>query len=75
MAHDTATTMHTDSGYATLPRHGWFAQIMTLLQVRRTRIDLANLTDTQLHDIGLSRQDVQEELSRPIWDVPRNWRR
>lgn len=31
------------------------------------RLDLSELTDTQLDDIGLSRRDVTREVARPFW--------
>ncbi|GAA2881579.1 hypothetical protein GGQ99_002678 [Aminobacter niigataensis] len=31
------------------------------------RIDLSELTDDQLHDIGLSRRDVTREVAKPFW--------
>ncbi|WEF22961.1 DUF1127 domain-containing protein [Paracoccus sp. S3-43] len=48
---------------------------MTLLTLRRSRLDLASLSDDQLRDIGLTRDQVAAEIARPIWDVPANWRR
>lgn len=53
---------------------GIIKRIAILLAVRRTRNDLARLTDTQLADIGLTRDAVETELQRPVWDVPANWR-
>lgn len=50
-------------------------RIMTILSLRRSRLDLACLTDDQLRDIGLGRDQVAQEIARPIWDVPANWRR
>ncbi|MGN7870523.1 DUF1127 domain-containing protein [Paracoccus sp. 22332] len=48
---------------------------MTMLALRRSRLDLAHLSDDQLRDIGLTRDQVAAEIARPIWDVPANWRR
>lgn len=31
------------------------------------RLDLSELTDDQLHDIGLSRRDVTREVAKPFW--------
>lgn len=31
------------------------------------RLDLSELTDEQLDDIGLSRRDVERESSKPFW--------
>lgn len=63
------------TGRGILPRPGWLERILTMFDVRRTRLDLDRLTDTQLRDIGLTREDVAEEMQRPLWDVPAHWRR
>ena len=38
------------------------------LQRRRSRLDLLELTDHQLKDLGLSRCDAHREGIRPFWD-------
>ncbi|NBE08018.1 DUF1127 domain-containing protein [Paragemmobacter ruber] len=48
------------------------AQMRALLRQRAT---LAQLDDHLLRDIGLTRDEAQAEASRPLWDVPANWRR
>lgn len=75
MPRHSAAMPHALAGRGASPRPGWGARILTLLNLRRSRIDLGHLSDEQLHDIGLTHEDVREELARPIWDVPRNWRR
>jgi uncharacterized protein YjiS (DUF1127 family) len=50
-------------------------RILNLISLRRSRLDLGSLTDEQLRDIGLTRDQVAKEIERPIWDVPSNWRR
>lgn len=75
MAQKSAAMLHTAIGQGAIARPGWFARILTALAVRRSRSDLGHLSDDLLRDIGLSRADVEEEISRPIWDVPQNWRR
>lgn len=62
-------------GHGILPRPRWLERLMTVFDVRRTRLDLARLTDAQLRDIGLTREEVADEMQRPLWDVPANWRR
>lgn len=49
--------------------------VATMRAVRRQRRALLRLDDALLRDIGLDAQSVHEEASRPIWDVPRHWRR
>lgn len=75
MAPKSTAMMHVVTGQRIGQRSSWLARIQTWLDVRRTRIDLSRLTDQQLDDIGLDRDEVQAEISRPIWDVPQNWRR
>lgn len=41
---------------------GWSAR-------SRQRRDLAKLSDAALRDIGLSRQDVHLEISKPFWQL------
>ena len=41
----------------------------------RQRRALANLTDVQLADIGLSARTAMTEAHRSFWDVPTSWRR
>ncbi|QPC95274.1 DUF1127 domain-containing protein [Mesorhizobium sp. INR15] len=42
--------------------------IASLLDRRRSRLALLEMTDDQLKDIGLSRCDAHREGIRPIWD-------
>lgn len=63
------------AAYGIAPRSNWIQRIRTMLALHRTRIDLSHLSDEQLSDIGLTRDDVDAELERPVWDVPSNWRR
>lgn len=42
---------------------------------RRQRAHLSRLDDAALRDIGLTRDIVAAEASRPIWDAPAHWRR
>lgn len=59
----------------------WYAGILFVaetlrrLQERsRDRRYLANLDDTILKDVGLTRADLDRELSRPFWHVRRDHR-
>jgi uncharacterized protein YjiS (DUF1127 family) len=40
----------------------------------RHRKALAKLEPRLLRDIGLTTEEAQAELSRPVWDVPAHWR-
>lgn len=43
--------------------------------LRKQRRALAQLEDSQLADIGLTRAQAMHEASRSAWDVPSTWRR
>lgn len=66
---------HVLAGHGLSPRPALGRRILQMLSVLRSRRDLAHLSDDQLRDIGLTREQVNHEISRPIWDVPTNWRR
>lgn len=63
------------TGQGIVPRPNWLERILTMFDMHKSRIDLSRLTDDQLRDVGLTREDVEAELARPAWDVPTNWRR
>lgn len=63
------------TGNGIIPRSSWAERILTAFDVRKTRIDLSRLTDEQLADVGLTREEVEAELARPIWDAPAHWRK
>lgn len=42
--------------------------------VARQRGALAELDDTMLADLGLSREEARREAQRPFWDAPVHWR-
>jgi uncharacterized protein YjiS (DUF1127 family) len=42
---------------------------------RLQRLHLLRLDDAALRDIGLTRDMVANEASRPIWDAPAHWRK
>lgn len=73
MDQQTAYFSHSATVAAPRPSVGIFKRIAVLITVRKTRKDLSRLTDAQLSDIGLTRDDVQAEIQRPVWDVPSNW--
>jgi uncharacterized protein YjiS (DUF1127 family) len=55
------------------PRRRGLFGILALDSLRRQRNDLRNLTDEQLRDVGLTREQAQAEARRPVWDVPAHW--
>ena len=42
--------------------------IEALLERRRSRFALSEMTDEQLKDIGISRYDAHREAHRPFWN-------
>ena len=75
MSFKTAASLPIVAGLGLSARPSLGKRILALLSLRRSRTDLAHLSDDQLRDIGLTRDQVAEEIARPIWDVPANWRR
>jgi len=45
------------------------------MALSKQRRSLADLDDALLKDIGLTREEAQREAERPLWDVPRHWKR
>lgn len=75
MSFKTTASLPLVAGHGLSPRPSLGKRILTLLSLRRSRMDLAHLSDEQMRDIGLTRDQVMDEIARPIWDVPANWRR
>lgn len=48
--------------------------LMNSHRIWRERQHLLRLDASQLHDIGLNRDQAVAEAARPIWDVPATWR-
>jgi uncharacterized protein YjiS (DUF1127 family) len=40
-------------------------------RIRRERLQLLELSDYMLSDIGITREEAGREAARPFWDVPR----
>lgn len=49
--------------------------IFAYLELYKQRRALARMDDSQLKDLGLSRNEAMEEAKRSIWDAPANWKR
>lgn len=56
-------------------RPGLLARIQHAFAIRRQRLQLDRLDDSALQDIGLTRRDVDREVSRSMWDAPDHWLR
>lgn len=60
----------------TLPSRLAIVSLLGLaIAARKQRHDLNKLDQTALRDLGLTRAQADAEYSRPIWDVPADWRR
>lgn len=68
-------SLHVLAGHGISTRPSLGKRILTMLSVRRSRLDLAHLSDEHLRDIGLTRDQAAQETGRPLWDVPTNWLR
>lgn len=55
-------------GRLALVLHSIARQIGRMLERRRGRLALLEMTDEQLKDIGISRCDAHREGIRPFWD-------
>lgn len=62
------------TGHATR-RTGFFVRLAHLLAVHSSRTRLAMLDDHMLRDVGITREQAESELGRPLWDAPAGWRR
>jgi len=50
--------------------HAATARPLRWYELYRQRRELAILSDATLHDLGLSRADIQQEAERHFWDDP-----
>ena len=76
--------LNTQKGYALVarsPRHvalptlsrlarAAIAQVQRWAELHRQRQALAQMGDSTLKDLGLSRADIDQESLRPFWDDP-----
>ncbi len=49
----------------------WLSLARHVLGVLQQRRQLATLSDKQLADIGITREQARTEAARPFWDLPR----
>lgn len=70
MAQDSTAMLRVVTGNGIIPRPSWLERVLTAFDVRKTRIDLSRLTDDQLRDVGLTREQVEAEIKRKMWDAP-----
>jgi uncharacterized protein YjiS (DUF1127 family) len=62
LTHESMTNHHVTGIWANLAEtlHTW-------RQRYRTRQELAQWTERDLHDVGLSRSDIVHEIEKPFW--------
>jgi|GEM_PF-2946051 len=61
-------TYYTDAGFNLAPqRPSIIARIQTAFELRKQRKALYSLTETQLNDIGLTREDAAKEYAKSLW--------
>lgn len=53
---------------------GVLRRIKNALRLRRQRLQLLQLSDAQLRDIGLTRAQAKDEARRSAWDAPSHWK-
>ncbi|WP_410217637.1 DUF1127 domain-containing protein [Paracoccus sp. (in: a-proteobacteria)] len=74
MRNRSSALLRVVTGQGIIPRPDWLERLLTMFDVRQSRIDLSRLSDSQLRDIGLTRDQVKAEIARRAWDVPAHWR-
>ncbi len=57
------TLLRTAAGWRPLRR------LDAMIRIAKTRRDLRDLDDRMLHDIGVSRLDIERESRRRFWDI------
>lgn len=55
------------------PAQSLLSRFVQARAVARQRKALAELDETLLEDIGLTRVDADREAARPVWDAPQHW--
>ncbi|QDG76926.1 DUF1127 domain-containing protein [Labrenzia sp. PHM005] len=53
------------------PRSTFVQKVLGWMLTARSRGHLAELTDAQLKDIGLTPAEVRKEVEKPFWQGPR----
>ena len=61
-------TYYTDTGFhVAIQRPSLIARITAVLEIHKQRRVLYSLTQTQLDDIGLTREDAVKEYTKSLW--------
>lgn len=75
MAHKSTALLRVVTGRGIIPRPAWLERMLTMFDRKPKAIDLSRLSDEQLSDLGLTRDEVDAEMRRPAWDAPLHWYR
>lgn len=75
MAKTSKALLRVVTGRGIIPRPAWLERLLTAFDRDQTELDIDRLSDQQLHDIGLDRTEVLNEMRRPAWDAPLHWYR
>ena len=75
--HTIAHIDHTGACFTPVPRSNTsvFGFVVDMIALASQRRALRTLDDAALRDMGISAKEAQTEATRPIWDLPQNWRR
>jgi uncharacterized protein YjiS (DUF1127 family) len=57
-------------GHASFTQHNVLSHLLRWYELYQQRQALARMSDATLHDLGLSRADIQQEAERHFWDDP-----
>jgi uncharacterized protein YjiS (DUF1127 family) len=55
------------------PTKSLLSRFIQMRAVARQRKALAELDDSILSDIGITRAQAEYESARPVWDAPQHW--
>lgn len=56
------------------PRRALRCTLPAMAALWRSRRALETLSDAQLRDAGISREEALTEAARPVWDAPASWK-
>ncbi len=72
------TTVENTSCTSTHSRRGnlgLLTRVRLAIALKTQRKTLSGLSDSRLHDLGITRDQVEREVAKSSWDVPANWLR
>ncbi len=69
----TVMNMTTHSSHAAPKTASLWQRLFSFDALRKERLELSQLSEAQLKDIGITPDQARKEANRPVWDVPANW--